>query len=52
MRLWGPRGEDEAIIGEDEAADSDAESRSLEEIAQSNQGSMDAGEFSPHASPS
>lgn len=48
MRLWGPRGGDEAIIGEEIPADSEAESRSLEEIAQSNQGNMNAGEvFSP-----
>ena len=47
MRLWGPRGADEAIIAEEEEErdESEAESRSLEEIAQSNQGSMDAGEF-------
>lgn len=45
--MWGPRGEDEAIIGEAEAAassDPDSPPMSLEEIAQSNQGSMDAGE--------
>lgn len=41
--MWGPRGEDEAVIGEEEEAVSDLDSQSLEEIAQNNQGSMDAG---------
>lgn len=44
VRLWSPRGEEEEVIGDDEAADSDPDSRSLEDIAQSNQGSMDSGE--------
>lgn len=45
MRLWGPRGEDEAIIGEEEeAAYADLDSPSLEEITQNNQGSMESGE--------
>lgn len=44
VRMWGPRGEDEAVIGEEEeAAYPDPDSPSLEEIAQSNQGSMNAG---------
>ncbi|CAM9405063.1 unnamed protein product [Ectocarpus sp. 4 AP-2014] len=42
VRLWSPRGEEEEVIGDDEAADSDPDSRSLEDIAQSNQGSMDS----------
>ena len=45
VRMWGPRGEDEAIIGgEEESAYPDPDSPSLEEIARSNQGSMDAGD--------
>ncbi|CBJ48541.1 conserved unknown protein [Ectocarpus siliculosus] len=41
-RIWSPRGEEEEVIGDDEAADSDPDSRSLEDIAQSNQGNMDS----------
>lgn len=44
VRLWSPRGEEGEVIGDDEAADPDPDSRSLEDIAQSNQGSMDSGE--------
>ncbi|CAM9492287.1 unnamed protein product [Ectocarpus fasciculatus] len=42
VRLWSPRGEEGEVIGDDEAADPDPDSRSLEDIAQSNQGSMDS----------